>query len=159
MYVIINKAPDFEINELGEVRNRKTGRLKKQQMIRDYLYCDLHAKNYRFNSRVHRLVAETFIPNPLNLPQVNHKDFNKYNNVVSNLEWCTGSQNQQHKVKMQKELGIYKKPKGNRKYKDSLIIKVRELRQGGMIFKEINKITKIPISTLIHICLGTRRTY
>lgn len=47
---------------------------------------------------VHRLVAETYLPNPLNLPEVNHKDMNKNNNSVSNLEWVTKEQNIQHKV-------------------------------------------------------------
>lgn len=44
----------------------------------------------------HRLVALTYIPNPNNLPEINHKDGNKNNISVSNLEWCTSSQNKQH---------------------------------------------------------------
>lgn len=45
---------------------------------------------------LHRVVAELFIPNPNNLPQVNHIDGNRENNKASNLEWVTGSENSQH---------------------------------------------------------------
>lgn len=57
--------------------------------------------------RVHRMVAEAFIPNFDNLPYVNHKDGNKANNVVSNLEWVTASQNAIHAI----EYGLTKPPK------------------------------------------------
>lgn len=49
--------------------------------------------------KVHRLVAQTFIPNPDNLPEVNHKDCNRKNNNVENLEWCSKSYNRQYREK------------------------------------------------------------
>ena len=64
----------------------------------------LDGTNRRFY--VHRLVAQAFIPNPSNLPEVNHKDGNKLNNCVSNLEWVTRSDNAQHAWKT----GLLKSP-------------------------------------------------
>ena len=55
--------------------------------------------------KVHRLVAKSYIPNPQNKPEVNHKDGNKQNNHVSNLEWVTSSENGLHSYK----LGLSKK--------------------------------------------------
>ena len=52
--------------------------------------------------KVHRLVAETFIPNPDNLPEVNHKDENKQNPSVSNLEWCTSKYNSNYGIRKER---------------------------------------------------------
>lgn len=64
-----------------------------------YLKVELYKHGKSKVYYVHRLVAETFIQNPNNLPQVNHKDGNKQNNNIDNLEWVTPSQNQIHAVK------------------------------------------------------------
>lgn len=61
-----------------------------------YLSVQLFVKDVKYFKSAHRLVAEAFIPNPTNLPQVNHIDGVKTNNHVSNLEWCTAQQNIQH---------------------------------------------------------------
>ena len=66
-------------------------------------------KNYH-HFLVHRLVAETFIPNPDNLPEVNHKDENKQNNYVDNLEWCTAKYNTNYGNCIAKRANSKKKP-------------------------------------------------
>ena len=80
----------YEISNLSNIRNKKTKRLIKQFKNRHgYVTARIYKDGVGTTRTVHRLVAKTFIPNPENLPEVNHKDENKSNNVVSNLEWCT----------------------------------------------------------------------
>lgn len=83
----------YQVNRKGVVRNGKTGRILVQTFYKNYYQVTLWTKNTCKCFRVHRLVAEAFIPNPFNLPCVNHKDENTRNNSVENLEWCDVSYN------------------------------------------------------------------
>lgn len=100
----LEEFPGYFITEEGKVfSSKKYKGLHEMTLKADkdgYLEVGIYKNNKRYYRRVHRLVAETFIPNPENLPQVNHKDGNRSNNNVLNLEWCTCSQNVQHAFKV-----------------------------------------------------------
>lgn len=79
----------YQVSNLGRVRNKKN-KILKQQIRKGYCDVGLHINKQKQPKlvKVHRLVAEAFIPNPNNYPVINHKDENKQNNCVDNLEWC-----------------------------------------------------------------------
>ena len=84
---------DYDITVDGEVINKHSGRcVKGQKNGKGYLRVSIGGK-LQF---IHRLVAEKYVPNPDNLPQVNHKDGNKLNNCANNLEWVSNMQNRKH---------------------------------------------------------------
>lgn len=82
----------YEVSNLGRVRRVNKGLLKLQNN-QGYNQVYLYKCGIRKGIRVHRLVAQAFIPNPDNLPEVNHKNEDKMNNSVDNLEWCTAKYN------------------------------------------------------------------
>lgn len=84
----------YEVSNMGNVRNvRRNTLLKLSKNNNEYIRVCLCKNCIRTLLSVHRLVAQAFIPNPNNLPQVNHKDEDKTNNNVDNLEWCTAKYN------------------------------------------------------------------
>ena len=84
---------EYAITRDGRVWSYKSKRFLKPRLVRGYHQLGLYKDGKRKNYLIHRLVAEAFIPNPLGLPQVNHKDECKINNCVSNLEWCDAKYN------------------------------------------------------------------
>lgn len=90
----------YQASNLWRIRSLNYARRKQIRVLkpgiektRGYLSVTLLNKGKQKTKPVHRLVALTFIPNPNNLPQVNHKDENKLNNCVDNLEWCNAKYN------------------------------------------------------------------
>lgn len=90
----IKDIPNYDVSNLGRIRNNKTERILKPKKIKGYEYVCLRNNNKNLCKQVHRIVAKTFIPNPDNKPLVNHKDYNRSNNCVDNLEWVSNSENQ-----------------------------------------------------------------
>lgn len=84
----------YAITSCGKVWSyRRQKFLKPQEKKNGYLQVILKNKGVQKGFLIHRLVAETYLPNPNNLPQVNHKDEDKIHNWISNLEWCDAKYN------------------------------------------------------------------
>lgn len=87
----------YQVSNLGRVKRVETDRiLKGNKQTQGYLVVNLSKNNIASTKRIHRLVAQAFIPNPENKSEINHIDENKTNNRVNNLEWSTAKENINH---------------------------------------------------------------
>lgn len=94
----------YEVSDQGRVKSLKFGKeriLKPRRNNCGYLQVCLYKNVEQKMYLVHRLVSKTFIPNPKNLTEVNHKDENKENNSVQNLEWCDRKYNNNYGTRIQ----------------------------------------------------------
>jgi hypothetical protein len=99
------KESQYYITDDYRVYNTRTKRfltpyqvLNGRSKTKKYLGLNLHINGKQINVMYHRILAETFIPNPDNLPQVNHIDGNPLNNSINNLEWVSASYNNIHAI-------------------------------------------------------------
>lgn len=108
---IIGYEGEYQISNLGRVWSLKRNRFLLPDITgRGYYKVCLCKSNIKKGCCVHKYVAKHFIPNPENKPCVNHKDGNKLNNHIDNLEWCTVKENCQHawRIGLQKDVGQIK---------------------------------------------------
>lgn len=95
----IEGFPRYYASDDGKIYSNCSGELfelKPRPIYSGYMYVTLYENKRRHYCRVHRIIAQTFLDNPHNLPEVNHKDENKQNNAVYNLEWCSRSYNKKY---------------------------------------------------------------
>lgn len=132
--------PKYQVSNMGNVRSldyMHTGEIKNLcfDIVNGYSIVLLYNDEGRKSKKVHRLVAEAFIPNPDNLPMINHKDENPGNNVVSNLEWCDAKYNNNYgtsRERMSEKLRGKKRPDVAERFSQ----KVLQFTLDGKLVKE-----------------------
>lgn len=137
----------YAITSCGKVWSYKSKRfLTPQDNGCGYLQVTLCKNGDKKRHYVHRLVAAAYIPNPNNLPQINHKDENKKNNCISNLEWCDSKYNNSYGTKAERSAEKQRKPirdlDTNEVYKD---------------LREASKITGVCTADISKVCNGVYR--
>lgn len=141
------------IKSLGGKSNHNSEMIMKQQEILGYMSVTLTKDSVQKMYKVHRLVANAFIDNSDSKPQVNHKDGNKKNNIVSNLEWVTPSENSKHAF----ENGLSKIQRGKDNQRS---ITIERIGDNGVIldeycgYREAERITGIPHNSISRCCRG-----
>lgn len=147
----IKDFPNYKINSIGQVRNIKTGKFINIRVSKiGYKTCNLWKNNKYKTKYIHRLIATYFIKNPYGYNVINHKNGNKLDNSINNLEWCSIKQNVCHAI----ELGLI--PLGEKRKNSKLTNAIakqiyEELHNNNCTNKELSikyKISQTQISDI-----------
>lgn len=135
--------PNYLISENGDIFNKKGLKLKKQVNVDGYFVVNIYNSTGEYHKRICRLVAEAYLPDYSEALVVNHKDLNKQNDNVSNLEMVTTAENTRHSMLNQPHVHT-----GNSKISDNDVILIRKLMIEGKSNKEIIKSMNFPKDTV-----------
>lgn len=154
----------YAITENGEVWSYKHKKFLKPKLVNGYYTVDLfkNGQGTKYPMLVHRLVAMTYIANPDNLPEVNHKDECKTNNCVSNLEWCTHKYNMNYGTRTQraesnKTAEMWKRIRGASAFAHRKMVICVET---GVIYNSVSEAAdalKVSASHISSCCRGKRK--
>lgn len=165
----IKDFPDYYISDSGDVYSRnykRTGKIKKMKSYKQpcgYLLIMLSKNGKTYHKYIHRLIADMFIPNPYNKPQVNHIDGNKTNNALQNLEWVSAKENALHAVhvlKVTKSPCYWKNKEGKNHPRSKTVLQVKNgevVAEFGSLLEAERK-TKINFRNISLVCNGYRKT-
>ncbi len=133
----------YQISNLGRVRSVAHINIQKhyipEKIIKPhpnnsgYLDVSLYIDGKRYHEKIHRLVAEAFIPNPNHLPEVDHIDTDKTNNTVSNLKWCTHSENHLNPLTIELKRKMLTGRTLSEEHKSKLSVKIAVYREGHLL--------------------------
>lgn len=143
---------DYEVSNKGDIRSRKCGRCKQYATRIDtagYEAFSITIAKKSVNFLVHRVVAKAFIDNPENKRTVNHKDGDKLNNDVSNLEWASYSENNQHAIDTNLRVSGEKHHKA--KLTEDNVIEIRALIEAGFSLSDIARTFNVNKSLILKI--------
>lgn len=144
----------FSITEYGEIKNLSTNHIYKHSVHKTgyyVVYLPMGTRGKTKATRVHKAVAETYIPNPQNLPFVHHKDENKRNPCYTNLEWVTAKRNTEYHLKeLEKHTAYY----NNRKLNADDINLIRAYANSQMSHRKIAEIFNVSKTTISRVLNG-----
>lgn len=158
---IVGFENDYDISNYGNVKSKKRGKELIMRPVcnnKGYPRVVLSVKNKGYRRFVHRLVAEHFVDNPDNKPQVNHVDGDKKNNHASNLQWMTNQENRDHAIK--RKLHACGENAGGVKFteKEALEI-IRLYKTGNYTQSQLGRMFGVHQMTISRIVRGTRWKY